>query len=292
MFETEKAFSRNLGWISEDEQKVLGKLHVGIVGLGGVGGQYAEILARLGVGRFTICDHDTFAVENTNRQNSCQVSNYGKNKAEVIRDLIQDINPKAHVVMLNQPMSLDSVDGFCRSIDIYLDGLDFFEVDVRIAVFRKMHELKKPAITVAPIGTGAANVTFTGDSMSFDDYFGLHTTTDVVRRSLMFLTGLAPSLQHLRYIQDRTRANFAERKVPSLGIGVYSAAAFAATTLLKIVLGRGPIVVAPWAIHYDPYLMRQKKKYVVGGYRNPLQKLKLAIALFMFKKQAAGTKPH
>lgn len=206
-FSTEKAFSRNLGWLTQAEQTKLSGLHVGIIGMGGVGGQYAEILARLGIGKFTLCDPDRFSIENTNRQNECKTSNYGKNKAQVIAALISDINPKAKVTVIPGELKLDQVDGFCKSIDIYLDALDFFVIDLRIAIFRKMRELEKPAITVAPIGAGAACLVFTKDSMSFDDYFGLHLSTDPVERSFRFLVGLSPTLQQRHYLQERGRAD-------------------------------------------------------------------------------------
>ena len=62
-FDPHLAFSRNLGWLTPNEQFVLSRLKVGIIGLGGVGGQYSEILARLGVMDFTLYDADTFAIE-------------------------------------------------------------------------------------------------------------------------------------------------------------------------------------------------------------------------------------
>ena len=283
-FDPKLAFSRNLGWVTEAEQEKLSKIHVGIIGMGGVGGQYAEILARLGVSHYTICDFDEFSIENTNRQNECKVSNYGRNKAEVITELIKDINPTATVKTMKKPLKLEEVDSFCDSIDIYLDALDFFVVDLRVAIFRKMRALGKPAVTAAPVGTGAACLIFTRDSMSFDDYFGFHRSQDVVEQSNIFLVGVAPTLQHGRYIQDRSRADFANRKVPSLPIGVYACAAVMATCVLKITLGRGKILKAPWSVHYDSYLMQVKKKYVWWGYRNPFQLLKLWILNRIVKK--------
>jgi molybdopterin/thiamine biosynthesis adenylyltransferase len=283
-FSTTRAFSRSLGWLTEAELSKIAKSHVGIIGMGGVGGQYAEILARLGVGRFTICDPDTFAIENTNRQNECKVSNYGKNKAEVISKLILDINPEAQVNVIPGEMSKHLVDGFCNEIDIYLDGLDFFEIDLRLSIFKKMHELGKPAVTVAPIGMGSACLVFKKNSMSFDNYFGLHTTTDVTERSLMFTLGLAPSLQHRHYIQEQNRVDLANRKTPSLPVGVYACAASVATVVIKLLLARGKVLSAPWSVHYDAYQMKIEKKYVPWGYRNPLQRLKLVILRRMLKK--------
>ena len=283
-FDPALAFGRSLGWLTSGDLQILAKSHVGIIGMGGVGGQYAEVLARLGIGRFTVCDPDTFSIENTNRQNECKTSNYGRNKAEVIRELILDINPKAVVNLIPGAMKLDQVDTFCGAVDIYIDALDFFQIDLRIAIFRKMHQLGKPAITVAPVGAGAACVVFGKDSMSFDDYFGLHRTTDKVERSLMFLVGLAPSLQHASYIQDRSRLDFEKNLTPSLPIGVYACAAVAATNITKLLLGRGKVKYAPWSIHYDAYKMDIKKKYIFWGYRNPLQILRLKILKAMMPR--------
>lgn len=277
------AFSRNRGWITESEQKILASVRVGILGAGGVGGHYAEILTRLGVQNFVIWDPDCFSVENSNRQNECRVSNYGRNKAETVGALIRDINPEAHVQTFAAAMTVAEVESFCRSIDFYVDGLDFFEIDVRIALFRKLRELRISAVTVAPIATGSAVVVFTPDSMTFDDYFGFHLTVDPVERSLLFVTGVTPTLMQQSYIAEKTAIDFANRKVPSLGIGVYSSAALAATTFLKVVLKRGPVYVAPWSFHYDPYLMKTRRRYTWLGFRNPLQKLKRSIARWKLK---------
>ncbi len=283
------AFSRSLGWLTEPELKKLSETHVGIIGMGGVGGQYAEILARLGVGKFTLCDPDLFSIENTNRQNECKVSNYGRNKAEVIAAVVRDINPLAVVTIIPGAMHASDVPKFCASVDVYLDALDFFEIDLRMSIFRKMRELGKPAVTVAPIGMGAACLVFDKNSMSFDNYFGLHETNDPVERSLRFLTGLAPSLQHRHYIQERDRVDFAQRKTPSLPIGVYACAAVTATMVVKLILGRGKILTAPWSVHYDAYRMKVVKKYTFFGYRNPIQRLKLSIARRMLSVKTVRT---
>jgi tRNA A37 threonylcarbamoyladenosine dehydratase len=53
-----------LGPSSED---VLGAFHVGIVGLGGGGSHIAQQLAHVGIGRYTIIDHDQIDESNLNR---------------------------------------------------------------------------------------------------------------------------------------------------------------------------------------------------------------------------------
>ena len=50
MFDYAQAFSRNIGWVTRDEQQRLRGKRVAIAGLGGVGGVHLLTLARLGVG--------------------------------------------------------------------------------------------------------------------------------------------------------------------------------------------------------------------------------------------------
>ncbi|MCE1228355.1 MAG: ThiF family adenylyltransferase, partial [Firmicutes bacterium] len=60
----DRAFSRNLGLVSPEEQQRLRQCRVAIAGMGGVGGVEALTFARLGVGKFTIADADAFDVVN------------------------------------------------------------------------------------------------------------------------------------------------------------------------------------------------------------------------------------
>ena len=48
-FPYEQAFSRNIGWVTKEEQARLRQKRVAIAGGGGVGGVHAMTLARLGV---------------------------------------------------------------------------------------------------------------------------------------------------------------------------------------------------------------------------------------------------
>ncbi len=280
-FDYDLAFSRNIGWLLPEEQSVISSIRVGIVGMGGVGGQYAEILTRLGVQNFLIADFDKFSIENTNRQNECRSSNYNQNKAETMMNLIKDINPNARVTCWNQGIREQDIQTFCESVDIYLDGLDFFEVNLRRKVFQKMQEFKKPAMTAGPIGCGTAFLVFDKDSMSFDDYFGFRDSDPDLMKYAKFLIGLDTSL-HLSYLQDSSRLDLTHKKAPSLPIGVYSCASIMAASFLKIVLKRGEVQTAPWIFHYDPYLLKSVRRRIHFGFKNPLQKLKLKILLKRF----------
>ena len=55
-------------------------------------------------------------------------------------------------------------------------------------------------------------------------------------------------------------------------------AGVASAETLKILLRRGPLVAAPWGLHFDAYRNRLKRTWRPGGYRNPLQRALLALA--------------
>ena len=48
-FDYDAAFARNLGWVTEEEQKTLRQKRIAIAGMGGVGGVHLTTLARLGI---------------------------------------------------------------------------------------------------------------------------------------------------------------------------------------------------------------------------------------------------
>lgn len=73
-FVYETAFHRNVGWFTQEEQKMLRTKRVAIGGLGGCGGAHVTTLARAGVGAFTLADFDRFELVNFNRQAGAKMS--------------------------------------------------------------------------------------------------------------------------------------------------------------------------------------------------------------------------
>src|SRR5205814_484436 len=90
----EEAFSRHRGLVSAQEQAVLKRKRVAIVGQGGVGGVHLITLARLGVGGFHIADPDRFELANINRQYGANIQTLGQNKALVMAEKARAINPE------------------------------------------------------------------------------------------------------------------------------------------------------------------------------------------------------
>ncbi|MGH8701884.1 MAG: ThiF family adenylyltransferase [Burkholderiales bacterium] len=277
MFSYDEAFGRNLGWVTADEQQVLRRKRIAIGGLGGTGGNQLLTLCRLGVGAFNLADFDTFSLANFNRQAGATVSTLDQPKVDVLAAMARDINPELDLRLFPGGVTEGNVDEFFRDVDVYVDSLDYFAFDARHLVHRKCAQLGIPAVTVAPLGMGAAMVNFLPGGVTFEEYFGLQGVPEV-EKALRFLVGLSPALLQRTYLADASRVKLGERAGPSTARACLLCAAVAATEALKLLLKRGKVYGAPWVVHFDAYRNRLAKSYRPGGYRNPLQRLAVAAA--------------
>lgn len=99
--------------------------HVVIAGVGGVGSYAAEAIARAGVGRITLLDHDRVAPSNVNRQLVALRSTVGRPKTEVMAQRIADIDPEIHVHPLAEFLRPENVAELVPAdADYVLDCID------------------------------------------------------------------------------------------------------------------------------------------------------------------------
>jgi len=276
-FSYSDAFSRNIGWVTGEEQQALRGKRVAIAGLGGVGGIHLLTLARLGIGAFHIADYDTFDVANINRQAGSLVSTLGRPKTEVLAQMASDINPELDLKVFHAGVSEGNLDQFLAGVDLYVDGLDFFAFAARQATFAACARLRVPAVTVAPLGMGAAVVNFLPEQMTFEEYFCLEGVAEK-EQALRFLIGLSPAMLQRSYLADARAVDLAAHRGPSTVMACQICAGIAATEALKILLKRGRVYAAPPALQFDAYRGKLKRTWRPWGNRNPLQQIALAIA--------------
>jgi len=276
-FDPARAFARNIGWLTPEEQALLATRRVAIAGLGGVGGSHLLTLVRLGVGAFTLADPDVFEPENLNRQAAAYLDTLGRNKAEAAAEMARRINPRLDLRVLPEAVGPDNVDRFLEGADLFLDGLDFFALEARLCVFGRCRALGIPAVTAAPLGTSTAVLCFLPDGMPFDGYFGL-AGRPPEEQALRFLIGLAPRMIHRRGLVWPEAVDLAARRGPSTSIGVELCAGAAAAEALKLLLGRGGVRGAPHGWQFDAQQARLVRTWRPGGHRNPLTRLTLAYA--------------
>jgi molybdopterin/thiamine biosynthesis adenylyltransferase len=282
MFSYDEAFSRNLGWVTAEEQATLRRKRVAIAGLGGTGGIHVLTLARLGVGAFNIADFDTFGLANFNRQAGAMVSTLGRAKIEVLDEMARDINPELTIHKFAGGVTEDNVDQFLEGVDIYVDALDYFAFEARDLVYRKLEEKRIPAVIAAPLGMGTAIVNFLPGRMTFEEYFQLRGLPPK-EKALHFLIGLSPALLQRTYLVDPDRVKFGERAGPSTGMACQMCAGAAGVEVLKILLGRGRVLSAPHGFQFDAYRNKFIRTWRPGGMSNPLMKLMLMLAKMKLK---------
>ena len=220
MFDYDKAFSRNIGWISAQEQATLKSKRVAIAGAGGVGGEYVVTLARLGIENFQLADFDDFEIHNFNRQAGAFMSTLGRAKCEVMHDVLKDINPNAKATIFAEGVFAHNVDQFLHGADIYVDSLDFFALDARKVVFQKCLEKNIHVLTAAPLGMGCAILCFMPGGMSYEQYFRFEECKSADEQYIKFLIGLSPSMLQRDYLVDPSKADFKAKTAPSMPMAV------------------------------------------------------------------------
>src|SRR5690348_6569966 len=78
-------------------QEALGRLRVGIVGLGGTGSVVVEQLSHLGVTNYILVDHDTVDATNLNRLAGATAADIGAPKSRIASRQIRGVRPDAAV---------------------------------------------------------------------------------------------------------------------------------------------------------------------------------------------------
>lgn len=118
---------------------------VAIFGIGGVGSFVAEALARSGIGRLRIVDHDVVSLTNINRQLPALESTIGQSKVEVMAERIRQINPDCKVEEINAFLDQNNWQHLLSDgLDYVVDAID--TVASKLVLIEKCRELNIPII--------------------------------------------------------------------------------------------------------------------------------------------------
>jgi molybdopterin/thiamine biosynthesis adenylyltransferase len=285
------AFSRNIGLFTEAEQDLLRRSRVAVAGLGGVGGLHVITLARMGVGAFHLADMDVFETANVNRQYGAKVQHFGRPKLDVMVEEARAVNPFLEIVSFPEGVTEENLDRFLDGVHVVLDGLDFFNFDIRRKLFNRARDKKIYVVTAGPLGFSTAVLVFSPfEGLSFDDYFDIRPGLTEEERYLRFAMGLAPRPTHLRTM-DMRHVSFTQRAGPSLASACQLCAGAAATEAVKILLGRGPVRPVPHYVQLDPYTWTLRRGRLPLGNRNPVQRLKRAAVKRFLLSDSASPRP-
>lgn len=122
--------------IGQENLDKLEKSHIAIVGLGGVGGYVAVMLARCGVGFLTLIDFDRVDETNINRQVVANTKTVGRLKVDVLSEILTQINPKIQLKVLSERLTENNVEKLIeKDLDYCIDCIDSVKDKVELCAF-------------------------------------------------------------------------------------------------------------------------------------------------------------
>ena len=145
-----KMFSRLISLIGIDNFKLIQQKKVLVFGLGGVGGYVCEMLCRSGITNLGICDFDTIAISNKNRQIIALDSTIGKLKTEVMKDRLKDINKDILVETYNFKVDENTINKIKTNYDYIIDCIDDINGKLAIIKYSYANNIK----IISSMGTG------------------------------------------------------------------------------------------------------------------------------------------
>ena len=134
-----------------EAMRVIEALHVCVVGIGGVGSWTAEALARSGVGRITLLDHDDVDISNVNRQVHALSETVGFPKVELMQQRIAGINPLCECVAIDDFLTVTTMDKYLHTAyDYVVDAID--SIRFKAAMIALCKRRKIPIVTTGGAG--------------------------------------------------------------------------------------------------------------------------------------------
>ncbi|HEU5323294.1 MAG TPA: ThiF family adenylyltransferase [Methylomirabilota bacterium] len=148
---------------------------VGIAGAGGIGGAIALRLARLGVRHLKLADPQSFDWTNVNRQLGATRHTIGRNKAEVVGELVYDMAGDVTVEVYPEGITRNNAEPFVEGCDLVLDQLEFFVIAEKFALHRafRRHRRTKCIVCCSVVGWAGHLYKFEHDSLPIEQWYGL-----------------------------------------------------------------------------------------------------------------------
>ncbi len=135
-------FSRTELLLGKDAMEQLENKRVAIFGIGGVGGYVCEALVRTGIGHFDLIDNDNVSITNINRQIIATHSTVDRNKVDVMRERMLDINPDVDITVHKCFFLPENAEQFdFKSYDYVVDAVDTVTAKIEIIMRCKAEDV-------------------------------------------------------------------------------------------------------------------------------------------------------
>jgi molybdopterin/thiamine biosynthesis adenylyltransferase len=121
----EDRYTRQIALFGREGQQRIKQMHVGLVGLGGLGSHVAQQLAFLGIERYTLVDGDTASDHSLNRLVTAVPTDVGTHKTDLAKRLILAIKPTSSIADIPKHLNkIDDPHAALRNADLIVGSLD------------------------------------------------------------------------------------------------------------------------------------------------------------------------
>ena len=191
-------YTRNMTTLSPEDQHRLLDCTVCVLGVGGLGGTVAEILARIGVGHLRLVDGDHFEDSNLNRQRFADASSLGHSKVQVARKKLAAINPAVEVTALGDRLGAENGAAILGEAHIAVDCLDTLQA--RRHLQSACRSAKIPMISAAVAGVSGQMTVIYPEDLGLAAFYGDLTTAadrgaETTLGNLPFAVNMVASLE-------------------------------------------------------------------------------------------------
>ena len=163
--------------IGNEQLNIIKSKKILIFGVGGVGGNVCDALARSGIMHFGLVDNDAVNITNINRQLIANTNTIGKKKIDVMEEHLKSLNPDIEIKKYDLFYLPDNNDIDFSEYDYVIDAID--TVSAKISIVMECQKLNIPVISALGCGNK-----FNPLDLCVDDIF--NTNTDPLARVLRY----------------------------------------------------------------------------------------------------------
>jgi molybdopterin/thiamine biosynthesis adenylyltransferase len=163
-------YLRNAGSLGLAGQKKLLQSRALLIGVGGLGGTIAQLLARMGLGTLILADGDFFTEDNLNRQAFSLEQNIGQGKVQVACSEILKINAATEVEIFAGFVKENELARLIRGVNVAMDALD--NMPTRFLLEKVCKEGKVPLVHGAVAGFSGQVTTIYPEDVGFKAFYG------------------------------------------------------------------------------------------------------------------------
>jgi len=173
--------------------KTIRFLKFGVIGVGGGGSAFVNVLKFLGAKHFTLIDPDTLEKSNANRFMGYHSGDEGKPKVDVIKRELLAYDSSMDVETIQEPFPSDNTEKALKNCDIIVTVPDHHWVRIKASEFAALH--------LKPLFSGGAGVYVTDDGMPYriscSTWFQLPTPLGPCLKCLGIEAGLPPMYEQM-----------------------------------------------------------------------------------------------